>query len=511
MSHDQIVATVVDGYRPFYHECLRLRECAGLWRLGVFDECRRGLATCGFYAALAILSQERYNDFWEVHACGERGLEEGISLEDVMIDVQGLDLGVGLGCFEVIDMEDHQIAVLRVLHLSELHPGRMLVYTPVDGEGNRRSHWLACTSFNRDKAIWLPSPGFQYRQRRLLELMEVEHRIASEVEQLALRIAQEQEEKDQLIHQELQWASRLAEFLLAEPDVRPVRQADEDEDDLFSFTPVLPRIPMPRIFPRKSTPGSDEPLVCVGVRPFPFKPSLDLVCTKRWYKIGAGPVIAANVLVVSGAPGPLTRALPGGSSRPILWEFHPSVIAAGMHVRAWHKVYITMGPVQYGNDELLTSGCYNPEVISVLDCGVAVYDLIDPVTVQLPVGHMLLFSLSLRHTSVIGAASLSIPLLRHKVHGVQRRSLHPSLISLPSPSSFPNRRAYVKAVMEHLFRTAPLHLKATVESNTRSLLAELEAGTLSDQFDFVRLMHAIAGVAQFASHLSGGPGMAISC
>lgn len=492
----QLCATVQRGYEPFYTRSLRLREPTGRWRTLAQRELRLDHASCGFYAALAILNHADFIQFWRAHALGEAGPEAGLTFDDVLVDIQGLALNVGLARYEIVPAQDgySTLAVLRVVHQAPDSPGRMLVYTPVNGRGEPAPHWLACTSFHRGPVVRVFDPI------RALRIDEDAARLALE---------------------ELAWAEAL-DFAPPElPD--PFQEHLEWADGLYDAMAIADRAIQPAPLPRDRPPTAalvvpirDRGVqVCVGVHPYPFAPERDLVSSRRWYKIGAQPQTAVNALVIEGAPSCFTRAIPGSLSAPIYWEFHPEVLAVGMHIREWHKVYVLMGPVQARDDTLLTTGCFNPAVISALDCGVVVYDLIDPLTIALSSGHLLLFSLKIRLCSVLGASARLLPpvnaLIRHRVKTVIRRSLPDYLFSLPDENCFPDRRAFIKAIFEHLQKTAPLELKASVEQQARSVLAALEAGTLSPSFDFLALMRALHQTRAFASNFAGGPGLTVQC
>lgn len=486
-------------------------------------------ATCGFYAALSILPWEEFVQFWDAHVSSELGAEVALTVEDILADIQGIGLSCGLATFEVIPAADGltQIAVLRVIHQSEVTPGRMLVYTPVDGMGRPNPHWLSCTSFHRRVAVHLVDPVVvQQRDAQLALLVAAELAWAGAVADLILA--------ERPVDPLLEELERLGGLVDAAEDIRHARPAPPPPDPFLleleemggileaaeeirlapERRPVLPR-DRPPTAQRTHLHADRGVYMCVGVHCYPFPASTDLVTHRRWYRIGSLSSATANALVVDGAPGPIARAFPGAKRAPIYWELHPRVLLAGMHLREWHKVYVLMGPVSATDDRYLTTGCINPAVITALDCGVIVYDLVDPVTIPLPNGHMLLFSLSIRLCSLLGATSISLPIVKrfvqHKVLQVQRRALPDCMFGMPSEADFPDRRAYIRTVFEHFFRTAPQELKASVERQLREVLAALEAGTLAADFDFLRLMRALQQCRDFSCRFFGGPGMAVQC
>lgn len=469
-----------EGYTRYFHTdratglCwMKYPQPEGAWRRAASEALQGHHASCLWHALLWILPEDDFDVLYQEQTAFRDKFSRGWSIAEV----QGLLVGAGvdLNIYQVLATP--QGGIVHVIREAD-HPGKGLIYLPVNDAGEVRPHWACCTAvFDLNVHIW------SYQEHDLL-------------------------------------------FPAAAPPPPPPQP------------PVMfgPHFPGPVVAPAPRPPPLwnpvpvnhrlntyDHPLKsmrrAVGRIPPPV-PSAFRDCSLRleyhFHDVGATAVDPGVAVYHRGWPDAIDRAFDAVMGSHVAYQLCPEVMLSG-HVSLKHGTtffYMHLGTVDpdtgsvrqtaSADRKLLTTGDYNPEFLGRISADGGTWALVDPVDLTGDKRNAFrVFRVERVATSTLGALLNLVPFMGDTPTVVLTRD-H-GQVALPQRSEFTTEELYLVSVYTMLMKKAPEDKKGVISDQRNRVMALYKEGKLPAGFDPVATVTALINADEFAGRFWNTP------
>ncbi len=430
-------------------------------------------ASCFWYALVWVLTEDDFDVLYQEPTAHRDKFSRGWSIAEV----QGLLVGtaVDLNLYQVVATP--QGGTVHVIREAD-HPGKGLIYLPVNDQGEVKPHWACCTAvFDLHNHPW------SYKE--------------------------------------------LDALFPPPPQPQPV----------VAFGPHFPG-PLPVAAPRPPALWNPVPVAhrlntydhplkslrrAVGRVP-PPTPNAFRDCSVRleyhFHNVGTADVDPGVAVYHRGWPDSIDRTFDAVMRSHVAYQLNPTVMLSGRVVMKAESTffYLHLGVVCPNTGEvrivpasdrqLLTTGDYNPEFLGRISADGGTWALVDPVDL---VGDkrnaFRVFRVERVATSTLGALMNFVPFVGDTPLVVLTRDYGQT--DLPPRESFATEELYLTSVYTMLMKKAPDDKKGVISDQRNRVMALHKEGKLPAGFDPVATVSALVRADEFAGRFWNTPAEAV--